>query len=148
MENNQEIKVGIDIPRINYIKHHYLYPTVRVISNLSNDTVKEVLMNVYKTMETLDRTRDLKINFSSYAAIEEMKEKCITEKELSMVNVINAIALNPKYCLLFKDAAKEIFEKKIDYMKNLLEIYWLHSGLALEECINKHEKPSEVINND
>ena len=57
MENNQEIKVGIDIPRINYIKHHYLYPTVRVISNLSNDTVKEVLMNVYKTMETLDRTR-------------------------------------------------------------------------------------------
>ena len=148
MENNQEIKVGIDIPRINYIKHHYLYPTVRVISNLSGDSVKAVLMNVYKTMETLDRTRDLKINFSSYAAIEEMKEKCITEKELSMVNVINAIALNPKYCLLFKDAAKEIFEKKIDYMRNLLEIYWLHSGLALEECINKHEKPSEVINND
>ncbi len=148
MENNQEIKVGIDIPRINYIKHHYLYPTVRVVSNLSGDSVKAVLMNVYKTMETLDRTRDLKINFSSYAAIEEMKEKCITEKELSMVNVINAIALNPKYCLLFKDAVKEIFEKKIDYMKNLLEIYWLHSGLALEECINKHEKPSEVINND
>ena len=148
MENNQEIKVGIDIPRINYIKHHYLYPTVRVVSNLSGDSVKAVLMNVYKTMETLDRTRDSQINFSSYAAIEEMKEKCITEKELSMVNVINAIALNPKYCLLFKDAVKEIFEKKIDYMKNLLEIYWLHSGLALEECINKYEKPSEVINND
>lgn len=148
MENNQEIKVGIDIPRINYIKHHYLYPTVRVISNLSGDSVKAVLMNVYKTMETLDRTRDLGINFSSYAAIEEMKEKCITEKELSMVNVINAIALNPKYRLLFKDAVKEIFETEIDNIKNSPEIYWLYSGLTLEECINKHEKPSEVINND
>ena len=148
MENNQEIKVGIDIPRINYIKHHYLYPTVRVVSNLSGDSVKAVLMNVYKTMETLDRTRDLKINFSSYAAIEEMKEKCITEKELSMVNVINAIALNPKYRLLFKDAVKEIFETEIDNIKNSPEIYWLYSGLTLEECINKHEKPSEVINND
>lgn len=148
MENNQEIKVGIDIPRINYIKHHYLYPTVRVVSNLSGDSVKAVLMNVYKTMETLDRTRDLGINFSSYAAIEEMKEKCITEKELSMVNVINAIALNPKYRLLFKDAVKEIFETEIDNIKNSPEIYWLYSGLTLEECINKHEKPSEVINND
>ena len=148
MENNQEIKVGIDIPRINYIKHHYLYPTVRVLSNLSGDSVKAVLMNVYKTMETLDRTRDLGINFSSYAAIEEMKEKCITEKELSMVNVINAIALNPKYRLLFKDAVKEIFETEIDNIKNSPEIYWLYSGLTLEECINKYEKPSEVINND
>ena len=105
-------------------------------------------MNVYKTMETLDRTRDLKINFSSYAAIEEMKEKCITEKELSMVNVINAIALNPKYRLLFKDAVKEIFETEIDNIKNSPEIYWLYSGLTLEECINKYEKPSEVIIND
>ena len=131
MENNQEIKVGIDIPRINYIKHHYLYPTVRVVSNLSGDSVKAVLMNVYKTMETLDRTRDSQINFSSYAAIEEMKEKCITEKELSMVNVINAIALNPKYRLLFKDAVKEIFETEIDNIKNSPEIYWLYSGLTL-----------------
>ena len=148
MENNEEIKVGIDIPRINYIKHHYLYPTVRVVSNLSGDSVKAVLMNVYKTMETLDRTRDLKINFSSYAAIEEMKEKCITEKELSMVNVLNAIALNPKYRLLFKDAVKEIFETGIGNIKNSPEIYWLYSGLTLEECINKYEKPSEVIIND